>query len=249
MALPDYNPETILIEAADLPPAQAIKFFRQQGFKITWDWKETLREANLRTFTVAKAMSQDILQEIRNELEKALTEGQTFKQFRENLEPFLRKRGWWGMQVIDGQKVQTGSVHRLKNIYRTNTQTAYNAGRWETQERGKKRRPILRLNEVLDGATRDSHRAVSGTMAPVGSPFWNRWYPPNGFGCRGRVQSLTEKQAKSFGYRQTEPLPKTRPDTGFSSNPGKAFEIPDKKIDADLKREARKMKPLYLEDE
>ena len=36
MALPEYNEKTLLVQAAALPPREAIEFFRAKGFKITW---------------------------------------------------------------------------------------------------------------------------------------------------------------------------------------------------------------------
>lgn len=238
MSLPEYE-DTILIQASKLSPEKAIAFFREKEFKITWNWRETLNDANNATFQVAKSMNMGVLQDIRGMVDKALKDGIGFRQFAKDLEPMLIKRGWWGSQVIGGQRVQLGSMHRLKTIYATNTQSAYNAGRWKVQERGKKRRPFLRLNEVLDTVTRDSHRKVSGTVAPVDDPFWDRWYPPNGFRCRGRVQPITAERAKGG----KKPI-KDDPDKGFSNNPGKKVFKPKKgDFDSDLEREAKKMNP------
>lgn len=242
MALPDY-PNDILIAAAKLPPDEAIEFFRQKGFKITWDWRETLGAANNHVFQVAKSMSMGVLKDIRKMVDKALADGITFDQFRKELAPQLVRRGWWGSKIIDGKRVQLGSMHRLNTIYQTNTQSAYNAGRRDVQFRDAKRRPFLRLNEVLDGSTRASHRAVSGTIAAAGSKFWDRWYPPNGFNCRGRVQSLTQKQAEAAGG--TSKLPAGDPDEGFAAPPGK-FKPKKKDFPADLWAEGKKMKPLDL---
>lgn len=243
MALPEFNEETILILAAELPPAEAVAFFREKGFKITWDWRETLADANKATFQVAKSMNMGVLQDIRTMVDKAIADGLTFKQFAAELEPNLVKRGWWGSQIVDGKRVQLGSLHRMNTIYQTNTQSAYNAGRWEVQSRDKRRRPFLRLNEILDASTRTTHRRMSGSIAKVTSKFWNRWYPPNGFNCRGRVQSLTEKQARAFGIGIKG---RAQPDRGFSNNPGiKVFQAKKADFDNDLFNESKKMDPLF----
>lgn len=243
MALPQYNEETILVEAGKLAPAEAIEFFRKKGFKITWSWRETLKQADQQAFTVAKSMHMDILQEIRKATDKAIADGLSFEQFRDSIEPFLRRRGWWGMKTVNGQRVQLGSVHRLKTIYSTNTQSAYNAGRWDVQQRAKRVLPFLRLNEVLDAKTRSSHANVSGTIAPIDDPFWDRWYPPNGFNCRGRAQSLTEAQAKGSPI-EAQKIPKIKPDKGFDHNNGKVFDLPKKDIDSDLKKAGENLKKL-----
>ena len=73
-------------------------------------------------FAVAKVMREDILKDIRSALDKALSEGKTFKEFSKELKPTLQKKGWWGEQIIvdskgNAEKVQLGSMYRLKTIY------------------------------------------------------------------------------------------------------------------------------------
>lgn len=108
-----------------LAPAMAIKYFRKKNNKFSWDWYELWQDAHKKSFTVAKAMREDILKDIRSALEKALTEGKTFREFSKELKPTLQKKGWWGEQiVVDSQgvaeKVQLGSMYRLKTIYSVN---------------------------------------------------------------------------------------------------------------------------------
>ena len=208
-------------------PREAVNFFQKKGFKLAWDWHETLDSANNRTFQVAKAIKMDVLTDIRSAVDKAIKNGVPFNEFKKQLAPTLVSRGWWGKKEMinpktgEIQTVQLGSPHRLKTIYRTNVQSSYNAGRWKGQFRNRKRRPWLQLIEVLDASTRPRHRVQSGSIAKVTSQFWkapNSWYPPNGFNCRGRVRALTEAQAKARGA----PKIKARipPDPGFGGNPG-----------------------------
>ena len=104
-----------------LAPAMAIKYFKNKNNKFSWDWYELWQDAHKKSFTVAKAMREDILKDIRSALEKALTEGKTFREFSKELKPTLQKKGWWGEQIIvdsEGvaEKVQLGSMYRLKTI-------------------------------------------------------------------------------------------------------------------------------------
>ena len=121
-----------------LAPAIAIKYFKSKQKKLTWDWYELWQNAHRKTFTVAKAMREDILDDIRASVEKALVEGKTFQDFKKELKPVLQKKGWWGEQIIvDSQgvaeKVQLVSTYRLKTIYSVNMQTDYQTGRYKTQ--------------------------------------------------------------------------------------------------------------------
>jgi SPP1 gp7 family putative phage head morphogenesis protein len=210
--------------AIGMEPKEAVEFFEKKGWEITWSWKEVMDDANNKVFQVAKSLNMEILQTIRNEVDQAIKDGVSFENFRENLEPKLQAQGWWGKKEIVGprgvEEVQLGSPHRLETIYRTNVQSSYNAGRWQGQVENKRRRPYLMLVEVIDKSTRDSHREMSGSIAPVDSPFWqgpNSWYPPNGWRCRGRVRALTEAQAMARGIG----IKGNRlPDEGFGGNPG-----------------------------
>jgi len=187
-----------------LPPEQAIAYLAAKGYAITFDWHEMLDDAHARAFTVAKAMGLDILQDIRHELDRALAEGRTFRQFQQSLTPRLQAQGWWGRKEIlnpetgELRTVQLGSPFRLQTIYQANLQSAYMAGRWQSQWENRAARPYLMYVAVLDSRTRPLHRALHGTIAPIDSPFWRSFYPPNGWRCRCRVRSLTRDAAISM---------------------------------------------------
>ena len=118
-----------------MPPEKAVKWFKSKGYALGFDWRDIWQEEHAVAFTVAKAASIDLLQDIRNEVEKALVSGETFESFKQNLKPKLVERGWWGranmQDPLTGEvkEVQLGSTRRLKTIYRTNIDMAYAAGR------------------------------------------------------------------------------------------------------------------------
>ena len=86
-------------------------------------------------------MHQDLLLDIRKEVDKALATGTTVEEFNKQLTPRLQARGWWGRQEMvdpmDGQAklVQLGSPRRLQRIFDTNLATAYSEGQWERIQR------------------------------------------------------------------------------------------------------------------
>ncbi len=202
--MPKADPK-ILLDAFNLPPAEAIEFFRRKGYTISFDWWETWQEAHARAFTVAKAMRLDILRDIREAVDSAIAEGKTFSQFRKELEPKLRAKGWWGKQkIIDpktGKAVEAwlGTPWRLKTIYRTNLQSAYMAGHYKQAMEVAEYFPYWRYLAVLDQKTRPSHRALHGKIFRYDDPFWKTHYPPNGWNCRCHVQKLSERQLKRWG--------------------------------------------------
>jgi SPP1 gp7 family putative phage head morphogenesis protein len=248
-----------LLYAIGLPPEKAIEFFKSKGYTFSWDWYDIWQEAHAKAFTVAKAMRMDILQDIRDMVQKALDEGITFAQFRKELESKLKAKGWWGRKIIGdetgAEEVQLGSPHRLKTIYQTNLQTAYNAGRWKGQMENVDNRPYLQYVAVMDSRTRPHHKILNGKVFRADDPFWDTHYPPLGFNCRCRVRALSDKNIKDRGlivenskgklseqevivskktgelkpvtvYRDPLTGEKIAPDVGWNYNPGKAWTQP-----------------------
>ncbi|VFR54495.1 Phage (Mu-like) virion morphogenesis protein [plant metagenome] len=189
-------------------PADAVAFFRGKGLEITWDWHELRRDSHTRAFTVAKATSLDVLRTIHDAVDKSVSSGMTFEEFKRTLRPRLEILGWWGrQQLLDADtgeltQVQLGSNRRLRTIYQTNVQTAYMAGRYKRYLADVEHRPYWRYIAILDGRTRPAHRALHGKVFRWDDPIWKVIWPPNGWGCRCRVQALSEAEFQRLG----EPL-------------------------------------------
>ncbi|MRR33163.1 phage head morphogenesis protein, partial [bacterium] len=186
-------PDVDLAYAFGLKPEEAIKYFESKGFAITWDWHEILEHAHARAFTVAKATRLDILQDIRDELQRGLDEGTTFADFKKALTPRLKAKGWWGEVVNEttGEIAQVGP-HRLRTIFETNIQTAYQVGHYKSQMENAADRPWWMYVAVLDSRTRPAHAALNGLTFRHDDPFWSSHYPPNGFRCRCSVRALDD---------------------------------------------------------
>ena len=187
-----------------LTPSIAIKYFRNKKNTNTWDWYELWQKAHRKSFTVAKAVNDKVLTDIREALDSALSEGKTFHEFQKELKPLLQKKGWWGEQIVVdsngvAEKVQLGSMYRLKTIYSVNMQTAYQTGRYETQLENREDRPYWQYVAVLDSNTRPEHAQLHDLVFPCDDAFWSAFYPPNGWRCRCRVRALSEDNLKKRG--------------------------------------------------
>lgn len=190
--------------AIGLPPEKAVEYFSSKGYRFSWDWKDTWEQAHAKAFTVAKAMRMDVLQDIRDGVQKAIADGITERQFIEELTPKLQAKGWWGKKLLgDGeggaQEVQLGSPRRLKTIYRTNLQSAYMGGRWKDMWENRDERPYWMYVAVMDRRTRPAHAALNGLVFPADDPFWDTHYPPLSFNCRCRVRALSKDRVESKG--------------------------------------------------
>lgn len=106
-----------------LPPEKAMAYFESKDLTPTLDWKSLQDEAQAVKFTVAGITKLDVLNDIHNGLRDALANGTTLRQFQNDLEPLLQRKGWLGRGlvadedgVLQGKKLMP---YRLETIFRT----------------------------------------------------------------------------------------------------------------------------------
>jgi hypothetical protein len=226
------------------PPKEAIEFFRSKLWRVGFDFQDVWEQEHAIAFTVAKAMSYDILKDIRSGLDSALAEGKTFAQFKKELQPVLEDKGWWGKKEMvdpitgETKTAQLGSPRRLKVIYQTNLRSARSAGKWERIQRTKKLLPYLRYSLGPSEKHRPEHVAWEGLELLADDAWWDSHMPPNGWGCKCWVQQLTKAEVDATGGPDEAPADEmqdwTNPRTGatemvpkgitpgFNFNPGTA---------------------------
>lgn len=172
-------------------------------------------------FTVSGYTKAHILKKFYDELQTALEDGTTLSQFRSNMNEFLEANGYEGLDPLQAD-----------NIFRTNIQTAYNVGHYQkmTDPTVMKLRPYWQYDAVNDSHTRPSHLMMDGKVFPADSPVWDTWYPPNGFRCRCKVRTLSQRQVEQRGLTVEAAAPSAlRPDPQFDTNPAKVRFTPDMK--------------------
>ncbi len=166
--------------------------------------------ARAESFSVAGLASLDQLELIKQSLDTATAEGIGFAD-------------WKKLVTADNINL-TLANHRLDNIFRTNIQGAYMAGRWDSIQANKDDRAYLMYDAVNDSRTRPAHKAMDNIIKPVGDVFWKKNYPPNGYRCRCSVISLTAAQAKKRGgVTDDNDIPdEAKADKGWDYNGGEA---------------------------
>ena len=119
-------------------------------------------------FTVSGYTKAQILKRFYDEILAALEDGNTFSEFRKNMNDFLKAEGYEGLDPLQADL-----------IFRTNIQTAYNVGHYEqmTDPGVMKLRPFWQYDAVNDTHTRPSHLAMDGKVFPADHPVWNTWFP------------------------------------------------------------------------
>ncbi len=228
------------------PPREALNYFRAKKLKPSFDYRDVWREEHASAFTVAKAMQIDILETIRDELDRSLAQGIPYEEFKKDLIPTLQKLGWWGKsEEVDPatgetQEVVLGTPRRLKTIYQVNMRTARSAGQWQRAQRTKRSHQYLLYELGPSKEHRQEHLRWNGLLLPVDDPFWSTHMPTNGYGCKCRVRQVSrreyERLVKTGKYLTKAPQVKTREwvnkrtgetlqvpegiDPGFDTNPG-----------------------------
>lgn len=197
----------LLGQVFGLPPAQAVAFFRQKGYRVGFDYRDVWQREHQAGFTVAKAMQIDLLREIRTAVDAAIEAGIPFAEFKAGLMPHLVKRGWWGQSLMDDpvtgetRRVQLGSTRRLKVIYDTNLRTAHAEGQWERIQAAKSTLPYLMYDHTPSANERPEHKAWDGLVLPPDDPWWQAHYPVKAWGCKCRVVQLGQRQLDRLGAK------------------------------------------------
>ena len=218
---------------------EAVEFLKKKVPLTAAEYKALDDECRAKAFTVSGYTSLEVLQKFLDELADACENGKSKKEFMDTMNDFLERNGYEGLNPFNADV-----------IFRTNMQTAYNAGHYKsmTNPATKKLRPFWQYVTAGDGEVRESHALMEGRIYAVDDPIWNIWYPPNGFRCRCSVVSLTRSQVERSGKQISRELPYDLdystgemlyryPDKGFSNNPAKDTWKPDLSgVDSNLKK-------------
>ncbi len=207
------------ITPTSLPMKEALEFWNGKT-PLSRSAAEAMAKINHgRSFVIAGITEAAMLQRVYDEIGRSLADGVSFRDFKKSLPDVWKKAGFTG-----------GKAYRIENIFRTNMQSAYAAGRYKQMSRVARRRPFWQYRAVGDKRTRLSHAAMNGRVFPANDPVWNTWYPPNGYMCRCKVVSLSARQVKKRGLKVRKGSTVImQPDQGFRNNPGMEFFKPSLK--------------------
>lgn len=191
---------------SDIVPAEASRFFRNKGIRTGFSFWESEPQDHAVAFTVAKMMQVDLLEDARTLVQAAIDEGQTFEQFQRAWREREGLSDWLGSQK---GRDPTGAIitapRRLRTIYRSNLRAARAAGQWERIERTKRAMPFLLYQLGPSERHRPHHAAKQGLLLEVDDPFWDEWFPPNGWGCKCWVRQVSRREAERLGGPRQAP--------------------------------------------
>ena len=206
------------------PPYEAIAMLQSKKatslLGIDKDTKAQLKQDFYnKSFVVSKVADIDVLSTIQQSLVKALAKGQSFHSWKKELKPFLEKSGYGNL-----------NNSRLKKIYATNIQSAYAQGRKKAQMARSSPKEYPKIDSLTDrkvdidiakyddgiyfryvtmqdSRVRALHAKLHNIILPRKHPFWERYYPPNDFGCRCRVEVISADELLEKGLKPTHSVP------------------------------------------
>ncbi|NPV38311.1 MAG: DUF935 family protein [Brevinematales bacterium] len=154
-------------------------------------------------FTVASYQEEDKIAEILDELIQAKKEKLTYSEFRKR----MKEKGLSVSPIVYYQNVRNAQMAARYNMLKDMTDDY----------------PYWQYVAILDSHTRPSHAALHGKVWRADDPFWDTYYPPNGFNCRCNVRPV------SAAYVNSKNIPIQKgstdvpfvPQDGFQNNVGK----------------------------
>lgn len=119
---------------------------------------------------------------------------------------------------------KTYNVEYLRTEYNFAHASALMAARWKRFEQDGGRY-LLQYRTIGDDRVRRTHRMLHNITLPVASPFWDKYFPPNGWNCRctvvqvrkGKYPVSDEREAMNLGSQATA----GKYQEMFMFNPGK----------------------------
>ena len=216
----EENPDR-KINAADeteipaVPFNEAMQFLKSKVPMSKAEWLELEPKLRFRAFTVANISSLDMIESMKHVLIGALEKGESYSETWETMKNILDD---------DVMKIRPGL---WENIFRTNTQTAYIAGKLQQYENSNV--AAYQLMVIEDGRTSKICRHLLttsgyGMIISVDHPFWKKYgFPPYHFQCRTSIRAIWPSQVGKLGNMIENPtmksLSKFKVQEGFGGNP------------------------------
>ena len=198
-----------------IPFAEAIKFLSAKIPLTKAEWKKLEPMIRFRAFTVALLGYAHEIEAAKKILIKSLEEGTSYRDTWYELKKKLEKN-------------ESIAPYYWENVYRTNTQSAYVAGKLEQyQNSGVAAYQLMVIEDSRTTAIcRNLLSKVSGygAVIPVNDKFWEQHgFPPYHYQCRTSIRGIWPSQLRrntTVDTRKTAPNIKTfEPMAGFGGNP------------------------------
>ncbi|TVO57538.1 phage head morphogenesis protein [Denitromonas halophila] len=197
----------LALDFAQQPFAEQQTFFRQKLNLPTESWRDIMHGAHDRAFVVAGAAKADLLGDLRQAVDDAISKGTGLGAFRKDFDKVVARHGW---------DHTGGRAWRSRVIYQTNMLSSYSAGRL-VQLRDAARNGMVWMYRHSDSVLhpRPLHVSWNRITRPADDVWWQTHYPPNGWGCKCYVTAVSPERAGRMDARTDTP-----PDDGLDPTTG-----------------------------
>lgn len=154
------------------------------------DYWKIRGDAHDQAFVSAGATRADLIADLHAIVTRAIAEGMTLAEFREDYDAVLDHYGW---------EPAGGRRWRARVIYETNLRTSYAAGRFAQLQQVKTTRPywVYNHSDAVEHP-RELHLQWDGLAIHADNPWWTQHYPPNGWGCCCFVTAYSLDELKRY---------------------------------------------------
>ncbi len=197
---------------------EAVSFMKSRIPLTKAEWNTLEQKLRFRAFTVARLAQCDYIDTARQVLFKAMESGKGVAETHKQ---------WQTIQTLvqdDAMKLKPGY---WENVFRTNTQTAYTAGKLMKFQNNPP--PAWRLLIVEDSRTSDICRGLirdgkQDVAMAADHPFWKTFgFPPYHYQCRTGLQAVYQSEIEDGADVENPAMEELRerfkPMEGFGGNP------------------------------
>ena len=205
----------ISFSAEPLPFEEAIDFFKGKISLTKEEWEELEPKLRFRAFTVSRLAEADHIEMLRGRLLHAMEKGEHFAET------------WKDVRAFTEDADQPFSARYFETVYRTNMQSAYNAGRLMQYQNNMP--PAWELLFIEDGRTSDICKGLAsiagnGKALAASHSFWSTYgFPPYHFNCRTTFRAVYDYEIGRGMEIENVPMHRIRenfkPQDGFGGNP------------------------------
>lgn len=187
------------VSAVSLPFREQNEFLRRKLNLPTTAWTDIYTREHDYAFVVAGANRNDLVADFRRAVERAIEDGTTLADFRKDFDRIVAQHGW---------SYKGGRNWRSRVIYETNLRSSYMAGRYEQLQAVSAERPYWQyIHSDAVEHPRPDHEALHGLVLRADDPFWQQWFPPNGWGCQCSLRALSQRDLERLGKSGPDTAP------------------------------------------
>lgn len=205
-----------------IPFREQIAFFRRKVALPSESWTQLYTSGHDHAFVVAGATREALVRDIQIAVERAIADGKSLDWFQREFDRIVAAHGW----------DYNGSRNwRSRVIYETNLFTSFAAGRRQQLLEMTDTHPYwMYVHSDAVKHPRPEHLALDGLVLRWDDPFWNTFFPPNGWGCQCSIRALTERQLRAMGKvgaDQAPDVPEREITIGATGPAPRTVTIPD----------------------